>query len=149
MRSRSLHPAEDEHTATGQIVPGAMGGGGRYAEYSAKLIYRPARSAMTSGKARTREWKLRFEPRMPRYIEPLMGWTEHDDTLAEVELSFPSMEAAVAYARRGGLHYVVQGLTDVGTNIYRIGYLETGHPKEVAIDRATAAARMDRADARP
>jgi hypothetical protein len=29
------------------------------------IIYKPARSAMTSGKARTREWKLRFEPRSP------------------------------------------------------------------------------------
>jgi hypothetical protein len=27
------------------------------------VIYKPARSAMTSGKARTRDWKLRFEPR--------------------------------------------------------------------------------------
>jgi ETC complex I subunit conserved region len=32
------------------------------------IIYKPARSAMTSGKARTRQWKLRFEPRSPQFI---------------------------------------------------------------------------------
>ncbi len=33
------------------------------------VIYRPSRSAMTSGKARTREWKLRFDRRTPPLIE--------------------------------------------------------------------------------
>ena len=35
-----------------------------------------------------------------------MGWTEDDDPLAKVELSFPSAEAAIAYARRQGLQYM-------------------------------------------
>jgi ETC complex I subunit-like protein len=73
------------------------------------IIYKPARSAMTSGKARTRQWKLRFEPRSSQYIEPLMAWTGRDDTLSQVELTFPSVEAAVAYARRQGLQFMVQG----------------------------------------
>src|SRR5215211_2718250 len=39
------------------------------------IIYRPARSAMTSGKANTWRWKLRFEQRATPFVEPLMGWT--------------------------------------------------------------------------
>jgi hypothetical protein len=74
------------------------------------VIYTPARSAMTSGKARTGEWKLRFERRTPPFIEPLMGWTGGDDTLTQVELSFPSAESAIAYARRQGLQYTVHGI---------------------------------------
>jgi hypothetical protein len=73
------------------------------------VIYKPVRSAMTSGKARTRDWKLRFEPRSRPLIEPLMGWTGCDDTLSQVELTFPSAAAAVAYARRHGLRYLLQG----------------------------------------
>lgn len=73
------------------------------------VIYKPVRSAMTSGKARTRQWKLRFERRSPQFIEPLMGWTGGEDTLTQVELTFPSAEAAVAYARRQGLQFIVQG----------------------------------------
>ena len=71
-------------------------------------IYRPARSAMTSGKARTKKWVLRFDRRTAPFIEPLMGWTGGDDTLSQVELTFPTREAAVAYAQRQGLAYVVE-----------------------------------------
>jgi hypothetical protein len=73
------------------------------------VIYRPARSAMTSGKANTRHWKLRFERRTPPFIEPLMGWTGGDDPLTQVELTFPTRESAVAYAERQGLTFIVQG----------------------------------------
>ena len=74
------------------------------------VIYRPARAATTSGQARTREWKLRFERRTAPLVEPLMGWTGGDDPLAQIELSFPSAESAMAYARRQGLQYTVHGL---------------------------------------
>jgi NADH dehydrogenase ubiquinone Fe-S protein 4 len=59
-------------------------------------IYRPVRSAMTSGKARTKKWVLRFDRRTAPFIEPLMGWAGGDDTLTQVELTFPTREAAVA-----------------------------------------------------
>jgi hypothetical protein len=85
------------------------------------VIYRPARSAMISGKGRTREWKLRFEPRAPRYVEPLMGWISNDDTLSQIDLTFPSAEAAVGYARRQGLQYVIHGLADIVTKVRQIG----------------------------
>jgi hypothetical protein len=55
-------------------------------------------------------WKLRFERRSPPFIEPLMGWTGSDDTLTQVELTFPTVEAAIAYARRQGLTFVVHGM---------------------------------------
>ena len=81
------------------------------------IIYKPARSAMTSGKARTREWKLRFERRSPPVIEPLMGWTAGEDTLTQVELTFSTVEAAIAYARRQGLHFMVQGAGDAAAEV--------------------------------
>jgi hypothetical protein len=51
------------------------------------VIYKPARSAMTSGTAGTREWKLRFERRSAPFVEPWMGWTGDGNTLAQIELS--------------------------------------------------------------
>src|SRR5579859_8173496 len=70
------------------------------------VIYKAAPSPMTFARAAKRQWKLRFVRRTPPYVEPLMGWTADDDTLAsQVELSFPSRDAAVAYARRQGLNY--------------------------------------------
>jgi ETC complex I subunit conserved region len=76
------------------------------------VIYKPAPSPMTSGRAHTAQWKLRFERRSPPCIEPLMGWTGDDDPLTQVELSFPSVESAIAYARRQGLQFSVQGLSE-------------------------------------
>jgi hypothetical protein len=110
------HIEWDERTAAPrvQLTPSV------FPDDAVVVIYKPVRSAMTSGKARAREWKLRFEPRSPRYIEPLMGWTGSDDTLSQVELTFPSAESAAAYARRQGLHYVVQGERDVDGNVREI-----------------------------
>ena len=75
-------------------------------------IYKPSRSAMTSGKARTKGWRPSFERRTAPVIEPLMGWTSGDDTLTQVELTFPTLKSAVRYAERQGLHYTVQSSGD-------------------------------------
>lgn len=72
------------------------------------VIYEPARSAMTSGRARAKRWLLEFAPQSAPFIEPLMGWTGSTDSMAHVQLTFPSREAAVAYAARQGLDYEVR-----------------------------------------
>ena len=71
-------------------------------------IYKPSRAVTTSGMARTRGWRLVFERRTAPFIETLMGYTGGDDTLSQVELSFPTLESAIRYAERQGLTYVVQ-----------------------------------------
>ncbi len=63
---------------------------------------------MQSGMGRTMHWVLEFEPAAARSIDPLMGWTSSSDTAAQVRLEFESKDAAVAYAERNGLAYVVQ-----------------------------------------
>jgi ETC complex I subunit conserved region len=70
-------------------------------------IYKPARNAMQSGTARTKEWVLAFEPASPREIDPLMGWTSSRDMRAEVELSFDTREEAIAYAERNGIAFTL------------------------------------------
>jgi hypothetical protein len=72
------------------------------------VIYKPAKSAMTSGRAGTKQWRLEYEPQSTPFIEPLMGWTGSTDPMAHMWLSFPSREAAVAYAERQGLEYEVR-----------------------------------------
>jgi len=70
-------------------------------------IYKPARTAMQSGTAKTKEWILDFEPEEPREIEPLMGWTSSGDMRQQVRLQFDSAEEAVAYCERHGILYHV------------------------------------------
>ena len=38
-------------------------------------IYRPARTAMSSGTAKARDWVPEFTPISARTVDPLMGWT--------------------------------------------------------------------------
>ena len=68
-------------------------------------IYQPAKSAMQSGKARTKRWVLEFEPESPREIEPLMGWTSSSDMRQQIVLDFDTSEEAVAYARANNIPF--------------------------------------------
>jgi ETC complex I subunit conserved region len=70
-------------------------------------IYKPARTAMQSGKARTKEWVLDYEPEAPREIEPLMGWTASGDMRQQVRLRFDTAEDAIAYCERHEIAYQV------------------------------------------
>jgi ETC complex I subunit conserved region len=70
-------------------------------------IYRPARTATQSGRAKTLLWVLEMEPRSPKEADPLCGWIGSDDTEQQVQLRFPSKAAAIAYARRQGIDYRV------------------------------------------
>jgi hypothetical protein len=70
-------------------------------------IYKPAKTAMQSGQANTKDWVVDFEPEVPRQVEPLMGWTSSFDTRAQVRLRFHSKEEAIAYCERKGIPYQV------------------------------------------
>ena len=70
-------------------------------------IYKPARTAMQSGTANTKEWVLDYEPEEPRAVEPLMGWTSSGDMKQQLRLNFDTKEEAVAYCERQGIAYQV------------------------------------------
>ena len=46
---------------------------------SVARIYKPAKTAMQSGTAKTKEWVLDYEPAEPRADQPLLGWTIYGD----------------------------------------------------------------------
>ena len=87
-------------------------------------IYQPARNAMQSGMARTKDWVLEFPAADPRKIDPLMGWTSSDDTQSQVRLRFDTRKQAEDYARENGLDYVVQEPQQRALNIRARGYGE-------------------------
>jgi hypothetical protein len=70
-------------------------------------IFKPARSAMQSGEAASKDWLLEHEPQESRGIDPLTGWTSSAETRSQVRLSFDTKEQAIAYAERNRLAYVV------------------------------------------
>ena len=66
-------------------------------------IYKPSKTAMSSGLAKTKSWVLEFIQETTSEIDPLMGWTSSGDTQSQVTLKFGSKQAAVDYAREHGI----------------------------------------------
>ena len=73
-------------------------------------IYQRPKNAMQSGRARSDDWVLEFAPAEARRPDPLMGWTGSGDTQAQVQLKFPSVAAAQAYATRYGIDAAVHAV---------------------------------------
>ncbi len=70
-------------------------------------IYQNPRNAMQSGKALTGKWVLEFEPAEARKPDPLTGWAGSGDTQRQVKLTFPTADAAKAYADKHGIAYAM------------------------------------------
>lgn len=87
-------------------------------------IYRPARTAMSSGTAKTKQWVLVYANETGRAIDPLMGWTGSADTQSQVRLTFDTKEDALAYAEENGISATVIEPKPRKANIRAGGYGE-------------------------
>ncbi|MGV6840449.1 MAG: ETC complex I subunit [Planktomarina sp.] len=87
-------------------------------------IYQPAKTAMSSGTAKTHVWVLEYAQASARALDPLMGWTSSDDTQSQVRLKFETKEAALDYARSKGIEADVQEPQKRKHNVRQRGYAE-------------------------
>ncbi|EQA96506.1 hypothetical protein FHS51_000613 [Sphingobium wenxiniae] len=70
-------------------------------------IYQIQKNALQSGKALTRKWVLEYAPAEAKTPDPLTGWAGSGDMKQQLTLTFPSEDAARAYAEREGIAYTV------------------------------------------
>ncbi|MDB2682651.1 ETC complex I subunit [Alphaproteobacteria bacterium] len=70
-------------------------------------IYQPSRSAMQSGMGKTHDWVLEYESDSAKAPDPLMGWTESNDTMHQIRMKFGTLESAQAFAQEQGLDVFV------------------------------------------
>ena len=87
-------------------------------------IFKPTKTAMSSGTAKTRSWVLEHVSESAREVDPLMGWTSNTDTQSQVRLTFDSKQAALDYAKAHGIDAVVQEPKTRKANIRPGGYGE-------------------------
>ncbi len=87
-------------------------------------IYQPARTAMSSGTAKTKSWVLDYAPASARDVDPLMGWTSSGDTQTQVRLKFATKEAALEYAEAHGIDALVSEPKKRKPNVRSGGYGE-------------------------
>jgi hypothetical protein len=93
-------------------------------------IYQPAKTAMSSGMAKTKSWILDYTQSEARSLDPLMGWTSSSDTQSQVRMSFDTKEAALDYAKAHGIDAIVTEPKKRKANIRARGYAEN-----FAVDR--------------
>ena len=70
-------------------------------------IYKPAKTAMQSGRAKTHDWMLNFDPADAQRADPLMGWAGSRDTRRQLTLKFQTQQEAETYCQKHGIAYVV------------------------------------------
>ena len=87
-------------------------------------IFKPAKSAMSSGQAKTRYWVLEYVNDTAREVDPLMGWTSSSDTQAQIRMKFATKEAALDYAKDNGIDAVVVDPKPRKANVRPGGYGE-------------------------
>ena len=69
-------------------------------------IYQPSKTAMQSGKARTKFWVLEFE-KSNSSKDFVMGWTSSSNTNEQVKLKFETQEQAIKYAEQSNIQFVL------------------------------------------
>jgi hypothetical protein len=69
-------------------------------------IFIPAKTAMQSGRGKTKKWILKFETKDNK-TNPLMGWESGDDTMKEVILEFTTKDKAIEYAKKNKINFEV------------------------------------------
>tara|TARA_B110000438_G_scaffold255339_1_gene262071 strand:+ start:327 stop:611 length:285 start_codon:yes stop_codon:yes gene_type:complete len=69
-------------------------------------IYKPAKTAMQSGKLNTKNWLLEFDT-LDKGIDPLMGWETSNDTMSEVKLEFLTKDLAISYAKKNNINFYI------------------------------------------
>jgi hypothetical protein len=67
-------------------------------------IYQPVKTAMQSGKARTKFWILEFNKNNFNK-DFVMGWVSSSNTNEQVKLKFETKDQAIAYAKENNIQF--------------------------------------------
>ena len=70
-------------------------------------IFKPAKTAMQSGRAKYNKWVLKFSDKKNQLKDTMMGWNGGGSTVSQIELKFSSKEEAVNYAKKNSIDYEV------------------------------------------
>ena len=70
-------------------------------------IYKPAKTAMQSGRAKYNKWVLKFLDKNNQLKDTMMGWNGGSSTVSQIELKFNTKEEAIRYAHKKNIDYEV------------------------------------------
>ena len=70
-------------------------------------IYKPAKTAMQSGRAKYNKWVLKFLDQKNQLKDTMMGWNVGSSTVSQIELKFSSKQEAINYAKKNNIDYEI------------------------------------------
>jgi len=69
-------------------------------------IYIPSKTAMQSGRNKSKKWLLEFDKNKSSN-DFLMNWVSSEDTQSQVKLFFDTKEAAINYANKNNIKFQI------------------------------------------
>ncbi|KAG9126053.1 hypothetical protein FRC07_005087 [Ceratobasidium sp. 392] len=106
-KSGIVEPTEaPKHVVTADVVSGAP----VELRHRAVRIYKPTRSTMQSGGAKSDQWRVDWDilQGSGRWENPLMGWASSADYMQGTRMNFRTKEDAIHFAEKQGWDYYVQ-----------------------------------------
>ena len=70
-------------------------------------IYKPSKTAMQSGRTKTKKWIAEYISEKINPKDSLMGWNTSNDTLTQIKIFFNSKNDAILWAKRKKMQYEV------------------------------------------
>lgn len=71
-------------------------------------LYKPSKTSMQSGKAKTKFWLLEFLSAPNFFKDELTGWTGSTNTLLQVKLKFQTKHEAIQYAQHHKIELFIE-----------------------------------------
>tara|TARA_B100000965_G_scaffold292007_1_gene249823 strand:- start:526 stop:831 length:306 start_codon:yes stop_codon:yes gene_type:complete len=70
-------------------------------------IYKPSKTAMQSGKGKTKRWLAEYISDINDTQDSLMGWNSSLDTKTQIKLFFDTKDQAILWAKNNNYQYYV------------------------------------------
>ena len=70
-------------------------------------IYKPAKTAMQSGRSKTKNWIAEYISNESIEKDSLMGWNMSKDTKTQIKVFFKSKEEAIFWAKKNNYPFEV------------------------------------------
>ena len=68
-------------------------------------IYKPTKTAMQSGRAKTKQWIAEYISDKPLEKDTLMGWNSSKDTKSQIKIFFDSKDKAISWAKKNNFQF--------------------------------------------
>ena len=71
-------------------------------------IYKPSKTAMQSGRGKTKQWLAEYLSEISTSNDSLMNWVSSSDTKTQIKLFFNTKEQAIKWAKKNNYQFYVE-----------------------------------------